>query len=330
MHMWLIFFTYWAPKEETYEFYYNYFSRYQNNIGLAWILHIFHKICGYFYNYSFEQSWIIVSILAAVLADIAIFFTVLFAKKYLVEKRYIIYTFLFSCLLIGLSEEGSILYSDIASLWTVPCFFYLLTVANKNKEEKNIDIIMRNKDIFYYACMGGILGIGVWLKPQVFIIFIAYAMFEIFSIKSIKKKVTHIIVTMSLLYFVQFTFSSISVNWFQSTMPEYLGESGEYMDNHKYPMIHWLNMGLNYDGVGRYNEEDVEFTSSVTGLDNKKEVLKESIKKRLISHSMKEWGSYFNDKLIYTLQNGSFSQEFVWKGKLLQKMIMQLLSKNIL
>ncbi len=305
------YYAYWISQKELENFFYGYFARYQNNIGLVWILHLFYAFVNNFISLAFEDTWLLLAVLAAIFADIAIYFTVKFSSAYL-GKEYDGLAFVFSCLLIGLSEEGSIFYSDIVSLWTVPCFFYLLT--------KTSQLDMVGKQTFkYYIIMGVVLGIGGWLKPQVLICFIAYAIFKIFSKDSVKKKVYAILLVGSIVLMSRFLLSTLSDMWFQATLPEQLGDSQQYMDDYKYPMIHWLNMGVNYEAMGAYNFDDDEYTESIKGLENKKAALTESLIDRLQSHTMKEWCQYLNNKVISGLQNGSFSQEYVWKGELLNK-----------
>lgn len=305
-------YAYWVPRKDLEDFYYCYFARYQNNIGLVWLLYLIYKLINNFTVLAFEDTWLLLAVLAAIFADIAIYYTVKFARLYL-NKRYECLIFIFSCFLIGLSEEGSIFYTDIVSLWTVPCFFYLLT---KNVQTNCED---RKRNIINYVSMGIVLGIGGWLKPQVLVAFIAYVCFKIFSRDAIRKKLCEVLVVGSIIVMSRFLLSNMSIVWFQSTLPERLGNCEKYMDDNKYPMIHWMNMGFNYETIGGYSEEDAIYTESLLGYSNKKTVLSESLKNRLQSHTLSEWCQYINEKMIFSLQNGSFSQEFVWKGELLNR-----------
>ena len=75
-------------------------------------------------------------------------------------------------------------------------------------------------------------------------------------------------------------------------------------------------MGLN-EYFGAYSVDDVDFTGNISGLEEKKTALKLSIRQRLENKSLKDLIVYENHKVVLAIQNGTFSQDMVWKGQLL-------------
>lgn len=297
-----------AHDIESEMFYWYYFARYQNNIPLL-------AICSGFYSlvkglFEFEDSWLILTIIAALLANLAIFWTV--KLSYIIcPKKNIFFPLICAILLIGLSEEGTIFYTDITTLWVIPCSMYLCVLAfdmDKNPKRNSI-----------FA--GMVLGIGGALKPQVLIVAVAILIVRgltfIHCLCNKQKIQLRCFLHLFIALLVSYCFlSQASTAWYVSVLPEqYNGKT--WMDQEKYPVLHWVNMGLNASSYGAYSVDDVVFTANISGIEAKNEALLESIQKRLQPLSVKELFLYENQKVCYALQNGSFGQGMVWKGTLL-------------
>lgn len=315
------YYAYWNAKREIEDFYYYYLAHYQNNIGLTFILSGIYKILGCFISFLFDQTWVILAVISALFADVAIVFTVLFSQKYL-GRKFDCFALMFACTLIGLSEEGTVFYSDIISLWTIPCFFYLVCLSMKQKRR-----IIR---IVEYILMGVVLGIGGWLKPQVLICFIALVCYLIVCEGALKKKVSLFLIVGIALFLTRFSLNSLAIGWYQEGLPNRFNEVNQFMEDNNFPMLHWMNLGMNYETLGTYNVDDVVNTEKIVGYNNKKEYLQNSIKNRLKSHSIMEWLIFMNNKVVYSLQNGSFSAGKAWKEKALNNTTMAQRLQNYL
>lgn len=291
-------------------FSWEYFARYQNNIPLLFLYTICYKVIGGLF--SFEESWIVLAVAAALFADLAIYWTVQLSNVVCKRNENLIFPLLCGILLIGLSEEGSIFYTDIVSLWLIPCSLYFLVLAFDKKKSPLRNIVIS----------GAILGIGGTFKPQVFIV--AIAVLIVYGLAFIHYKLVHsfnfsiknLLIFLLLIFITYFVFSNICTTWYISVLPEqYNGRT--YLEEQKYPSLHWINMGLNYSTYGAYSPDDVMFTGSISGIDAKNAALLESIQHRLQELSISDLFAYENKKVVLTIQNGSFSQEMTWKGILL-------------
>lgn len=294
---------------ESDEFFWQYFARYQNNIPLLILLLGCCKLLGNLLSYS--NLWMVLAITAALFADLAIYWTVKLSGAICKRKTSILFAFVSAVLFIGLSEEASIIYSDIAVLWTIPCslYFYFMAFEKRKKVFRNV------------VLSGIVIGLGGVFKPQVFVvavsIFIIRGLYLIYwrnnkvSISNLK----YLISFFTMMLFVYFSLFHISYYLYASILPEqYNGKN--YLVEQKYPIAHWINMGLN-EYFGAYSVDDVDFTGNISGLEEKKTALKLSIRQRLENKSLKDLIVYENHKVVLAIQNGTFSQDMVWKGQLL-------------
>lgn len=92
----------------------------------------------------------------------------------------------------------------------------------------------------------------------------------------------------------------------------------ELLEDNRMPIEHWIYMGLNVQTWGTYNEEDVDYTKSFPGYENKKSVLRNDILKRI--KEAKEYGidTHMTEKVKYAIGDGTFS-DGVWKGEYINK-----------
>lgn len=297
-----------ANNSECEVFYWEYFARYQNNIPLAFLyVGIWRMIKNLV---TLEQSWVFFSILAALFSDIAIWWTVKLSNILCEGARVPLFSILCAIFLIGLSEESSIFYSDIVSLWTIPCSLYFTIVAF-DKQEK----VLKNAII-----AGLILGLGSTFKPQVFIIavatFIVRGLMYLHSFVESYKKcfIKNFVVFFVAMFITGFSLSKACYAWYVSALPDQY-DATAYMEEHKIPVLHWINMGLNQSSNGSYNVQDHEILNS----EDKIKALTSSIKERLSALSITEFFAFENNKVFSAIRDGSFSEGLVWKGTLLNE-----------
>ena len=149
-------------------------AQYPNNILLGCFSYLLQKAIP---MESKVDMWLLTTVVAALFADLAIYWTLKLVTHLCGEQWYPL-TFFMCCLMIGMSEEANLLYSDIVSLWTVPFAAYQLScMESKNK-------------IAWMRCIfvGVAIGIGGAFKPQVFILGIACCI--VFVLQNLIYKVT--------------------------------------------------------------------------------------------------------------------------------------------
>ena len=276
-------------------------AQYPNNILLGCFSYLLQKAIP---MESKVDMWLLTTVVAALFADLAIYWTLKLVTHLCGEQWYPL-TFFMCCLMIGMSEEANLLYSDIVSLWTVPFAAYQLScMESENK-------------IAWMRCIfvGVAIGIGGAFKPQVFILGIACCI--VFVLQNLIYKVTsHQSVAMLLFLVACLTtyqlLSDISKNWYYQYVPdEYKTAPQTYIDENEYPMLHWMNMGLNTEYGGHYNLDDCFFTSNVLGKASKNIQLKASIQERLKKFGFIGYLRFVDQKVVCGLQNGTFSERNV-------------------
>lgn len=295
-----------ARHMEEYPWYTEYFSMYSNNIVLGLVGIVIQKLMPVS---CIEDVWLLTSFLAALLADFAIFWTLRFVVYNLGEQYYGI-AFLASCLLIGLSEEASILYSDILSLWTIP--FAGFHISKSMKEDNP------RRKYFDYLIAGLALGFGGAVKPQILIFLIAGVIVVLVRF-GIQEKPFHawkpFLLGILVCVAICTGLSNVGKQWFCDNIVSLSKENPrQYFEDTEFPLLHWMNMGLNKQSVGYYNSEDVEATRATVGKGNKSAMLKDSIKERLTNFGILGYLKFVNKKVVLALQNGTFSEGIVWKG----------------
>lgn len=277
------------------------FAIYSNNILLVMVSWFLLKVIPLA---CINDVWLVTSVLAGIFADITVYYTVkLVARKY-GEKFYAV-SFAALCLLIGLSEEASILYSDILSLWTIPFAVYKLEYGTTDGKWIN------------YILAGAALGVGVALKPQIAIFLIAWAIVSAIEYCIRNPNARKMIPTFAVVALCLCTYralSGTSMRWYCNEMNARFEEDAmQYIEDHSFPMLHWMDMGLNSRG-GTWNTEDVQKLKEIVGKENKNAFLEQSIRQRFSEMGIEGWGRFANRKVVFALRNGSFSQDLVWKG----------------
>lgn len=289
------------------DFYWKYFAGYQNNIPIAFFYTACYRVVGKLFT--FEQSWLILSIVAALFADLAIWWTVQLSRAVCKRKCALPFTMLCAIFLIGLSEESSVFYTDILSLWTIPCGLYF-SIAAFDKREKALQ----------NAILAGIvLGVGSTFKPQVLIVavasFIVRGLLFLHSFSEsdpMRRSVKKLAIFLMAICITYFSLSKAYTAWYIAILPEEYGGKA-YLSEQKIPAIHWINTGLNPASHGGYSIDDNALLES----EDKIAALSQSIRDRLQRLSLAGLLVYENDKVFYAIREGSFSEGLVWKGTML-------------
>lgn len=285
-------------------FYFDYITRYVNNIPLAILEIEIIKLIRYFCaDISFEQECIILSYVAACFADLAILFITKTSKELGGECAELI-SFILGLLMIGISEPATIFYSDIVALWTVPFgIFFFIRMLKSVQKIRAVNILLI-----------GFISMGILIKPQVIIFWIATLMIGIiYSLKREDKSKIRKLVFLSILVLVVYRLENTMVEqWTYSNIA-----SKEYIQDHEFIFLHYINMGLNDNSMGAYDGDDVTLTWNTVGKGEKIEYYYTSIQNRIASKGIKGLLIFWNRKLIDAVKDGSFSAPGIWKGEII-------------
>lgn len=213
-----------------------YFSRYPNNLFLAFIFSSIRLICHVLGVHAHEYFAILTfQCLLCTLTGFILFQTLatLFDNIYVPFLGYIVYVFF-----IGLSPWISIPYSDSMALIFPSLIIYIYIC--REKIPHNIS----------WSLIGLCSYIGYKIKPQVFIVFIAVILVEIFNTDFIKHISNYILAGLGIISGV------IIVHLCISTLPLSLDK------NMAFGLPHFFMMGLNPVDMGIFSASDVDFSAS--------------------------------------------------------------------
>lgn len=278
-------------------FYPEYLSIYPNNIPIVKMLVGLYRIVK---PSCLENTWLLLSFLSSVLADIAVCFIYKLSKE-LLGKRWAVFAVLMSFPLIILSEPATIFYTDILSLWTVPCGMYCLWKSNGKIREGVLS--------------GFVIAFGIMTKPQIVVIVIAYGIVMALSIGQ-TRTVRHARKGLA------FLISVLVMSAILSNVSHGLGDvvTEEQIESHKMPVEHFIALGLNESSYGQYNREDIADTMALQGQAAKKSMLRNKIQSRLEHMGGVGVVQHIGKKIDYGMGNGTFTNgRRTWRGKLINK-----------
>ena len=282
-------------------FWTEYLSFYTNNMPITQLLILLYRL---YLPDTLEASWLLLSLAAALLSDLAIFFTVK-VTKVLLGERFAVAALVLSIPMLAMSESGSIFYTDVVALWTIPAALYILLRARKSEHMK-----------FWVSCCaaGGIFAFGIWMKPQVVVALISIGIvwtLEIFRTKRTPVRYRRIqgLVGLETMFAGCLFVLQLSTQAALDRIPGH-----DLVEKNQFPMLHFIAMGLNEEAFGTYNEQDVNETKAQIGLSAKKIFLTEKIENRLHSMGLKRFVVHLNKKLTFGTGNGTFTSGRTWRG----------------
>lgn len=281
----------------------SYLYRYSNNIGIQIIIIALFKISDLIKIIGHYDMGILFNI---IMIDLSLIFTYLSAKKMFDNKKALM-IFIMIASMTPIYLFTPIVYTDTISMIFPILIFYMYLLLKENKNSK--------KRILLNVLTGVIIFIGATIKVTILIMPIAILLYELFTNKN-KKKFTYttFIITVSIIItailwvlMVHLVFN----NW----------NTEEYKDK-SFPITHWIMMGLG--DVGKYNEDDVEFTSSfktkTEKIENNLIVIKERLKEQSMNSVRRKlmytWGDgtyYAVNTLDFDPLNNGIHQEFIFK-----------------
>ena len=280
-------------------FWKQYLAVYTNNIPATAIITAIFRI---WLPDSLEQSWYMLSVIAAILSDITLVFIYKLVKMTL-GRKYALVAMMLSIALITMSEPGTILYTDIMALWTTPAALYSL-------------MLCRKKQIHYIVLASLTLAIGAWIKPQSWVITIAIGITLLLEwLHAIEENQRRLLRKRMALFISAFGVISLGLSMITYSAINLMGK--EYVEENKMPMLYFVAMGLNPQTNGVYSEEDVIDSKSQIGQEAKKKLNREKIADRLNELGGKGFIKHIDKKLIYGAGNGTFTTGREWRGVLL-------------
>lgn len=303
-------------------FEHNYFMMYPNNLFL---LFIFAIICKISEGLAFIDYKFLLVVINVIMVDLAILFTILSVKKLFNKKATIVSAVLF-IVLFGFSPWIVVPYSDTLSMVFPIAIFYLYLKLKdlKNDDDaikkvevegvvnkKNKSLKRRTKQFIILISIGILATIGSQIKPTIIIVLIAILIAEfIRNIKSFKG----ILALFASIFIVLLSF----VTWkgiYNKKIENYTINGYNISDRYdvEFPFTHFAMMGLQSVHVenrgtiyGAYVPEDVVFTESIKGKDEKAKANIEEIKRRLKSFGPVGYLKFLVGKGLWVLSDGSF------------------------
>lgn len=266
--------------------FYSYYAQYPNNIFLTFIFTLIYKFVTLVGINHFDFIMVLFSTVAV---NISIFFIAKCAQLLLKNRHLCIFTIIVYVIYIAFSPWITIPYSDTyATMFTTGALFFYL---NKNS---------MNRYIAWFLIFVGSL-IGYLIKPTCIIILIAIVLIELWKFLFIEnklkiKKISIIpSILMALIVFM-------GINIFSMNSLGY-----EKNKDTEIPMTHFLMMGMNSESKGVYNQDDVNFTNSHVGKDNKVKANLNVVKNRLLDYGVSGYLNLLGNKLLTNYNDGTFA-----------------------
>lgn len=276
-------------------FWTDYLAVYPNNLPATMIITLVFTV---WIPNTLEQSWLLLSGVAAVFSDVALIFIYKFVKKSINETAAIT-AVIFAFTLITLSEPTTIFYTDIMALWTTPAALYAICCGRSGEKK-------------YFVAAGAILAYGSWVKPQSVVLTIAVCMAAILEwlpMESVHKKSA---LKSGALAMLGFLVVIGSLSCLKGTAIDFVGR--ERVTQNEMPAIHFVSMGLNPETNGAYSEDDVLEMKSVFGHTAKVELAKQKITSRLKELGINGVLKHIDNKILYGAGNGTFTSGLEWRG----------------
>ena len=270
--------------------YNRYFSLYPNNVFLLFVFTVISK----FAHIINVDSHLLLSIVGALSVNISIILLIKMIGTITKNKNLCVLGVFISTIFIMFTPWIVIPYSDTYAMFFTTSVLYVY--LNKDNFNKSLSIFLMTLLAF----------IGYKIKPTVIIVLIAIVLIEvwkmIFKVKKIDFKSVFKIAIPLLASLVLFgAIGSVSNSYL-----EYKKNTDEEI-----PLTHFLMMGMNPIARGGYSQEDVDYTQSHKGLDNKKQANIKVIKKRLNEYGISGYCQLMIDKSLRNYNDGSFA----WGGE---------------
>lgn len=283
-------------------FWSQYLAMYTNNIPATAFLYAIYKI---WIPNSLEESWLMLSLISAILSDLALYFIYKLVNA-LFDKKTAIFSFALTIPLISLSEPSTILYTDIMALWTTPAALYFLVFGMRNRKWK------------MFTVAGLLLAFGAWLKVQSLIVAFAIIIWMLLeSMKTFGKEKFGYVVKCGIAFCSGCVIAMFCLLGVKNHVIEILDPA--YVEQNEMPALHFVAMGLNIESNGTYSLEDVNDMTAALGQEAKNQICKEKISARLEEMGAIGLLKHLDKKMYNGLGRGTFTSAREWRGVLLNE-----------
>lgn len=263
-----------------------YFSKYGNNHFIVIFYYFFFKIVKWFGGTDFP-FW--ARMLNLVSIDLGIVLTYTIAKKINGQKfADLVVAFALLC-----SNTYVWLFWTYTNTLSVPFTMGILLLSIMwQREEK------KEKRVLIAVCMGILAAIGYRIRPTLIITVIALCIWHIFfAEKKIEQKTKKKIAVWTGLFLSFFILCTAGIGQFTKQYLQDKECKGEF------PITHWIMLGLSDNG--RYNFDDVDYTTAYPTKEEKKKANIAEIKRRIESRNVGETLVWAGGKLYTVFGDGT-------------------------
>jgi hypothetical protein len=266
-----------------------YFSTYPNNITLVWIFSLILKLCSKFGITNSGSLLMPIIVVNCFISSLSGFLTFKCVEK-LINMKWAVLAWIVYFLLVGTSPWIVITYSDSFALFLPILIFFIYL-----KEFKEKYILMK------WGLLGTISFIGYSIKPQVIIIFISICLIEIwrffFVSSEYKKKKSIVLTALVLSFLLSNTICKIIYR-----------QTGFSIDKEKkLGMMHFVMMGMNDEGGGYYNAEDVRYSLSFADSAERRRGNVKVIEERIENFGARGYMKFLMRKTLVNYGDGTFA-----------------------
>lgn len=293
-----------------------YFSVYPNNMALGYLYAFIFKIGLFFGVDSPENRVFLVVILQIIISAIVSYLTYSFVLKFSKSHTLALSAWLFYILFVGLSPWKVIPYSDSTGLLFPMLILWVYQAKTKKKH-------LWAK----YFLIGLLSFVGYKIKPQIVFVLIAVAIAEGVKLAKPQEVKTNLKETAvkCLSVVLAFVCGISCFNYFFITKSK--------LDLNKeleMGMTHFLMMGLNPEGMGVYNGEDVQFSISQYPAEKRKEANLKEVKNRLEKMGVigtlklfarKNLTNYNDGTFAWSLEGGFYTTTFEDKNETISPLL---------
>lgn len=261
----------------------NYLARYPNNNGIAILFSLYYRAIYLMTGTTPIQAAIVLN---TIFINAAVIFCFLTTKKAF-GKFHALIVAIICFLFLPYYTYCPYYYTDSVSMPFCILSIYLFICAYDSK--KTVPKII----LFFFS--GVTCAIGYALKGSIVIVLVAAVVYMIYK-GGIKKMLLGSGTIIA--GFLAFTIA------FSGIVSAFNIADKETSDKEKYPITHWIMMGLN--GKGGYNREDSKITAHAGDYNEKKEVNIEVIKQRLSDYGFFGLMGHLGEKIEFTWDDGTY------------------------
>lgn len=245
-----------------------YYVRYPNNrFWFAVLTVLFKCVRAFDSEASFEICKRVSMIFSMIIIQITVFIIYKTAQK-IWDKRKAFTVGIVALLFLPFHLYAQFAYTDTPAILLLTCMVYAYVCYKKNGNSRRIT------PYIIAGCIGILSALVYQIKIMGMIVLIAIIIDAFLSVNTLKKaqKAVISLVVLSLIFVC-----GVSVT--NSINDKYLPISEELSYKYEFPFTHWIMMGLGESGG--FDQEDVDFTSSLSTYDEKMDANIAEISKRI-------------------------------------------------